>query len=375
MNSMAEQLTSRIEAIRSHRRQLETILSSMNEGVVLVDSLFRLKSMNPAAQDLFNVTTLTTRAGEPRALLEAIRNSELFNLVRRAHQEDSTRETSIVVYLSRPRYMHLSATPVEVENEPHVLVVLNDITRLKELERIRRDFVANVSHELKTPITSILGFVETLSDGAIEDREEAHRFLDIIASQSQRLNAIIEDLLQLSRLEQNQGEIHRESVSAHEIIDAVRSNVAFRAAERDILIRDEYQGRPTVLVAPGLVQQALTNLTDNAIKYCPPGSTVVLRVQRNSTEVVFSVADNGPGIPLVDQPRLFERFFRVDKARSRALGGTGLGLAIVKHIAQAHGGSVTVDSFPGRGSTFHLHLPQETITPGQERGEGFAGRR
>ena len=358
MNSMAEQLTSRIDAIRSHRQQLETILSSMNEGVILVDSLFRLKSMNTAAQRLFNVSTLMTHAGEPRALLEAIRNSELFDLVRRAHRADSSLETSIVVYLARSKYMHLTATPVEVENEPHVLVVLNDITRLKELERIRRDFVANVSHELKTPITSILGFVETLSDGAIEDHQEAHRFLNMIAGQSHRLNAIIEDLLQLSRLEQNQGEIHRESALAHEIIDAVRSNVAFRAAERNIAIRDEYQGSPTVLLAPGLVQQALTNLTDNAIKYCPRGSTVVLRVQRKSTEVVFSVADDGPGIPLVDQPRLFERFFRVDKARSRTLGGTGLGLAIVKHIAQAHGGSVSVDSVPGRGSTFFLHLPQ-----------------
>ena len=359
MNSMASQLTARIDAIRSQRRQLEAILGSMVEGVILVDAQYRIQSMNAAARRLFAVDRLVTPTGEARTLLEVIRNSELYDLVRRTFSEENQQEARIVVYSSPIKHMQVHGTSLEIGEEPHVLIVMNDISRLHQLEQIRKEFVANVSHELKTPITSILGFVETLSEGALADPDEASRFLDIIANQSHRLNTIIEDLLQLSRLEQNREAIPRTGARAEEIVGRVKAALEHRAEEKAITLVDGYRGATDIIVAENLLEQALTNLVDNAIKYCPRGTTVHIDYVRTGSDAVFAVRDSGPGIPEADQPRLFERFFRVDKARSRALGGTGLGLAIVKHIAQAHEGHVEVDSAPGRGSTFRLVIPQE----------------
>ncbi|MFW5826578.1 MAG: HAMP domain-containing sensor histidine kinase [Alkalispirochaeta sp.] len=360
MNSMAAQLSTRIDAIRNQRQQLEAILEAMVEGVLLVDGYHRITSMNPAAQRLFHTSELTNRRGEYRTLLEVIRNSELFDLVRSTFATASQQERRIVIYSNPPRHMQVHGTPLEIGGEPHALVVLNDITRLNELEQIRKEFVANVSHELKTPITSILGFVETLSEGALEETDQAHRFLDIIANQTHRLNAIIEDLLQLSRLEQNHEQITTEEVQLQTLCRRVRDNVQFRAQEKQIRIR-EYPGTLTTARAAGsLLEQAITNLVDNAITYCPDGSTIDLTFERDADTLHITVADDGPGIPYVDQPRLFERFYRVDRARSRSMGGTGLGLAIVKHIAQAHGGSVAVESVPGQGSAFRISIPQTT---------------
>ncbi len=360
MNSMAAQLSTRIGAIRNQRQQLEAILAAMVEGVLLVDGYHRITSMNPAAQRLFHTAELRNDRGEYRTLLEVIRNSELFELVRSTFAERNQQERRIVIYSNPPRHMQVHGTPLEIGGEPHVLVVLNDITRLNELEQIRKEFVANVSHELKTPITSILGFVETLSEGALEETDQAHRFLDIIANQTHRLNAIIEDLLQLSRLEQNHQQITTEEIQLQALCRRVRDNVESRAQEKRIRIR-EYPGTLTTARAAGsLLEQAITNLVDNAITYCPEGTTIDLTFERDADALRITVADDGPGIPYVDQPRLFERFYRVDRARSRSLGGTGLGLAIVKHIAHAHGGSVAVESVPGQGSVFRISIPQTT---------------
>lgn len=362
MNSMASQLSARIDAIRNQRQQLEAILAAMVEGVLLVDSYHRITSMNPAAKRLFDVAQLTNNRGEFRALLEVIRNSDLFDLVRTTFQEDSQQERRIVIYANPVKHMQVHGTPLEIGGEPHVLVVLNDISRLHELEQIRKEFVANVSHELKTPITSILGFVETLSDGAIEDADEAQRFLQIIANQSHRLSAIIEDLLQLSRLEQSHQAITTEEIHLQELSRRIRDNVEPRAREKSITLREHPGTLTTAWAAGSLLEQAITNLVDNAITYCPERSTIDITFALSRNVLTVEVADDGPGIPLVDQPRLFERFYRVDRARSRALGGTGLGLAIVKHIAQAHGGSVEVESSPGQGSTFRLSIPQARPT-------------
>ncbi|MEX2445429.1 MAG: ATP-binding protein [Alkalispirochaeta sp.] len=358
MNSMAAQLSTRVSAIRNQRQQLEAILAAMVEGVLLIDSHHRITSMNPAARRLFDVTDLTNDRGEFRALLEVIRNSELFDLVRSTFDERNQQERRIIIYSNPPKHMQVHGTSLEIGGEPHVLVVLNDITRLHELEQIRKEFVANVSHELKTPITSILGFVETLSEGALEDTDEAHHFLEIIANQSHRLNAIIEDLLQLSRLEQSHQSITTEEVNLPALSQRIRSNAEPRAREKSITLRENPGNATTARAAASLLEQAITNLVDNAITYCPDESTIDIVFELRDGELIVAVTDNGPGIPSVDQPRLFERFYRVDRARSRALGGTGLGLAIVKHIAQAHGGSVTVESAPRRGSTFRISIPQ-----------------
>jgi two-component system phosphate regulon sensor histidine kinase PhoR len=241
------------------------------------------------------------------------------------------------------------------------VVVLNDVTRLRRLEKTRRDFVANVSHELRTPVTSIKGFVETLKDGALEDPEDAHRFVDIIARQADRLDAIIEDLLALARIErEHEGEeIDRYPTRVLGVVESAFFSVQGKADDRQVTLRSEGDPDLEAWINPPLLEQAIVNLVDNAVKYSDQQTTVLVRVEGEGEELAVRVIDEGHGISAEHLPRLFERFYRVDKGRSRAEGGTGLGLAIVKHIAIAHGGSVEVDSVPGEGTTFTLRLPRE----------------
>jgi two-component system phosphate regulon sensor histidine kinase PhoR len=239
------------------------------------------------------------------------------------------------------------------------VVVLNDVTRLKRLEAVRRDFVANVSHELKTPVTSIKGFTETLLDGASEDPEASRRFLRIIAGQADRLNSIIEDLLALSALEATrEGRPALEEADVCDVVTVAVEVCEPKAQAKGINIDTQCAGSVFAPINPPLLEQAVVNLIDNAVKYSPEGSEIGVRLEEIGDQVVIRVADHGPGIPREHLTRLFERFYRVDKARSRDLGGTGLGLSIVKHIAQVHGGRVSVESTLGRGSTFSIYLPR-----------------
>ena len=239
------------------------------------------------------------------------------------------------------------------------MVVLNDVTRLKRLEAVRRDFVANVSHELKTPVTSIKGFAETLEDGALDDPEAARRFVRIIAGQADRLNSIIEDLLALSTLEQSQDSplLQIEEADLCDVVGVALDVCGPKAEAKHIRLRETCPLSLLAPVSPPLLEQAVVNLIDNAVKYSPEGGTIDVILEATSDELVISVIDKGLGVAREHLPRLFERFYRVDSARSRDLGGTGLGLAIVKHIAQIHGGRVSVDSVVGQGSTFRIHLP------------------
>jgi two-component system phosphate regulon sensor histidine kinase PhoR len=237
--------------------------------------------------------------------------------------------------------------------------VLHDVTRLKRLENIRRDFVANVSHELKTPVTSIKGFVETLLDGAMHNPADAGRFLNIIAAQTERLGAIIDDLLMLSRVEQGAEKAAIELCPAPigPILEQAAAACQRKAAERRIELAVHCPAELSAAVNAPLLEQAVVNLVDNAVKYSPAGETIAIDAERSGEEIAIRVVDRGCGIPREHLSRVFERFYRVDKARSRELGGTGLGLSIVKHIAQVHGGRATVESVVGRGSTFTLWLP------------------
>jgi two-component system, OmpR family, phosphate regulon sensor histidine kinase PhoR len=238
------------------------------------------------------------------------------------------------------------------------VIVLNDVTRYRHLENLRRDFVANVSHELKTPIASIKGFVETLLDGALQSPDDAQRFLKIIASHAERLNNIIEDLLSLSKIEQSEeaANLPLVEVPLRPVLEAALRGCEPQASARKVSLELRCE-EILAHVNPPLMEQAIINLIDNAIKYSEPGGQVVVEAQQNASEVIVAVQDRGCGIATEHLPRLFERFYRVDRARSRKLGGTGLGLAIVKHIVQAHQGRVTVESTPGEGSTFSIHLP------------------
>jgi two-component system phosphate regulon sensor histidine kinase PhoR len=306
---------------------------------------------------------LATRVDDARGrlLTEAVRNADLQRFVDKTMSSQETLEGEIVLDLNGERALQAHGTLLRdaTGHELGVLVVLNDVTRLRLLERVRRDFVANVSHELKTPVTSIQGFVETLLDGAMDDKEECERFLRIIAKHAQRLGTIIEDLLTLSRLEAVTD--NNFTLQSGRIIDVVRAAVqacGAKAAERNVTVDVDVPETLEAVMNPTLLEQSLVNLLDNAIKFSDIGAPVRVTSSETNDEILLSVIDEGPGIDHTHVSRIFERFYRVDKARSRNLGGTGLGLAIVKHIAQVHQGYASVESTPGAGSTFSIHLPK-----------------
>jgi two-component system phosphate regulon sensor histidine kinase PhoR len=358
MNRMARQLHDRIHAITRQNSEQQAILSSMVEGVLAIDTNGSIIRANRAAADMLGVPLVDA---EGTSTQEAICNPAVRKFIARASAALEPVEEDIVTVDGKEKYLRLRGAVLHDSDgrAAGVVVVLNDVTRLRTLENMRREFVANVSHELKTPITSVKGFVETLQDGALHVREDAERFLGIISGELDRLNSIIEDLLLLSRVEQDteKKEILLEKSDMGSILEsAVQARVA-KADEKRIRVNLEYEEGLAVNASAPLLEHAVVNLVDNAIKYSGEASAVTITAARSNKEVLVSVTDTGCGIDREHIPRVFERFYRVDKARSRKLGGTGLGLAIVKHIVQVHGGYVTVYSVPGEGSTFSIHLP------------------
>jgi two-component system phosphate regulon sensor histidine kinase PhoR len=359
LNQMASQLDNRIKTIINQRNELETVLSSMREGVVAIDNKERIISMNQAAAVLFECDPVKS---QDKNIQEVVRNLPLQQFIRKAISGREPEEDDIVLYQNGERILNLKSSPLLDANKEQIgtLVVYNDVTQLRRLENMRRDFVANVSHEIKTPLTAIKGFVETLYRGKVEKPEETERFLGIIQKHVDRLSSIIEDLLSLSRIEQ-EDEGRTIQLERGYIEDVFKSAIQIcrpKAEEKEITINLICEEQLRSNFDPTLLEQAVVNLLDNAIKYSEPNSAIHLTANLNDSEVKIIVEDQGIGIAKKHLPRLFERFYRVDKARSRKLGGTGLGLAIVKHIAQAHGGQVTVKSTPGKGSTFTIHLPK-----------------
>jgi two-component system phosphate regulon sensor histidine kinase PhoR len=359
MNAMAEQLDRRIRTIIRQRQEQEAVLASMVEGVLAVDQQERLITLNQAGARLLRVDPETARQ---RPIPEVVRNPDLQDFVDRALASPRQLEGEIILRDTTPeRLLQLRGTVLrDLQGQAFgALIVLNDVTRLRRLEKARRDFVANVSHELKTPITSIKGFVETLLDGAMKEPEHALSFLEIIARHADRLNEIIDDLLSLSRIEQDseQGKIALASGRLKDVLGNAIQICRERAQAKDIEIELDCDDELAAQINAPLLEQAVVNLIDNAVKYSPAGRPVQVEARLETGEAVIQVRDQGPGIAPEHFSRLFERFYRVDAGRSRKVGGTGLGLAIVKHIAQAHGGYVTLQSAPGKGSTFLIHLP------------------
>jgi two-component system phosphate regulon sensor histidine kinase PhoR len=359
LNRMAAQLAEQIAVIMQQRNEQEAILESMHEGVLALDTQERVITVNRAAEALLGV--LATQA-KGHTIQEVVRNVALQRLLAAALHSTEAATADIVLRGSEERFLQATATALRDAQgrDIGVLVVLNDVTQLRRLENIRRDFVSNVSHELKTPITSIKGFVETLRDGALEDRAQAERFLGIIARHAERLHAIIEDLLALSRLEQGSDsyEIPRSESSLTDVIQAAILDCAARAEAQHVTVIPTCAAELRAAVNAPLLEQALVNLLDNAITYSNPDSRVWVHVRQEDSMLIIDVRDQGVGIPYDHLDRIFERFYRVDKARSRERGGTGLGLAIVKHIVQVHGGQVSVTSTVGQGSTFTLRIPR-----------------
>jgi len=357
MNGMADQLNDRISTVTRQRDEQNALLTCMVEAVIALDNERRFIRLNDAAEKLFQVKTAECIG---KNVFEVIRNADLLDIIDRTFESPEFVEGDVRLG-DRDLYLQGHGSVLHGEDGRRIgaLIVLNDITRLRKLEIVRRDFVANVSHELKTPITSIKGFVDTLFDTPVESDADREHFMAIIRRQTNRLQAIVEDLLSLSNIEHG---AERDEIEFSEgcVEDVIQNAVAAcegRADAKRVALDTDCRKDMVGSINSQLLEQAVVNLIDNAIRYSDEGTRIEIACELREKEIAIHVRDEGCGISEKHLPRLFERFYRVDKARSRELGGTGLGLAVVKHIATAHGGRVAVESEPGKGSTFSIFLP------------------
>lgn len=357
LNDTALHLEQSIHTLTDERNQSGAILRSMVEGVAVIDAKERVVFCNRAFAEILN---LDAARCEDRPLVELVRQADLLDLARRVLGGTENLQGSLTIGTVMPRSFAVTASPLPAP-EPGAngaVIVLHDITELRRLERVRQDFVANVSHEFRTPLTAIQGFSETLLGGALEDQKNNRRFLEIIRDHAARLGRLTDDLLKLARIEAGKLEVQFQPVSVAELVESCAATTLLKASHRDIALNLTYSpGLPAVRGDASLLREVLQNLLDNAVQYTPPGGSVDLTAATRDREAVITVADTGIGIPLADQERIFERFYRVDVARSREVGGTGLGLSIAKHIVEAHGGRLWVESTVGQGSQFHFSVP------------------
>jgi two-component system phosphate regulon sensor histidine kinase PhoR len=362
INQSADQLQERLAEIARERGRTDAILSSMDDGLFAVDHRGTVILANPS---LVRALDLSSPGG--RHYLEVVRQREVAELVEEVLRSGQRREAEVeLIQVGRAFTVTGVPFPGAEGTPPGAVLTFHDATERRRLERIRRDFVANASHELRTPLTSIRGFVEALEDGARSDPEKAERFLGKIRTHADRMAALVEDLLELSRLEAGQQASRPETVVPSEVAEDVVASLAGLAARKGITLRKLDRGAPTVVTDPDRLRRILENLVDNAVKYTPEGGRVEVTTSAGPEGGArLEVADDGPGIAGEHLARIFERFYRVDKARSRELGGTGLGLSIVRHLAESLGASVSVDSEPGRGSCFTVTVPaRRARTPG-----------
>ena len=358
MNQMATQLDERIRSMARQHNEQAAVLANMTEGVLAVDREQRILHINPAACRLFG---LKPEEGRGRHILEVVRHIALQEFVGLTLDSDGVVEKDLVFHDLEERHLQLHGAALKDETGTTIggLVVMNDVTRLKRLEAMRRDFVANVSHELKTPLTTLKGCVETLADGGVATPGDTQRFVGMMGRQVGRLEAMVEDLLALSRLEYEaeRGGIELMPGSVNEAVSRAVQSFSDRAAKKGIELVFEASKALRAPMDAALMEQAVGNLIDNAIKYSDEESRVSVSVGQEGGQVEIRVADEGIGIEKAHLDRIFERFYRVDPARSRAQGGTGLGLAIVKHIVLAHHGTISAESTPGQGSAFTIRIP------------------
>jgi len=356
LNRTAVALREKIERLGDEQAKVRTILDGMTEGVVALDDRGRLLLLNPAARAMFAVAN---EIAEGRPFLEVIRQKELLDLVSEVRASGAPARHELELGPPVNRVVAARGAPVGLGPEtPGVLLVLHDVTELRRLERVRSEFVANVSHELRTPLTCIKGYLETLLDGALDDRDHARRFLEVAGTHAERLDRLIDDLLELSNIESGRVTMVPMRLDLGEVVAGVAA----------MFERQTTQSRQTLerVVPPGVavhadrdrLVQILVNLVDNAVKFTPEGGRIRVEAETGPDgRVEIRVRDTGVGIPSTELPRITERFYRVDKTRSREVGGTGLGLAIVKHLVQAHGGELHIESALGHGTTVSFTLP------------------
>jgi two-component system, OmpR family, phosphate regulon sensor histidine kinase PhoR len=357
LNQTAARLDRTIRTLTEERNLSSAILGSMVEGVAVVNAAERLVFTNPGFASILGLDVPPVPGS---SLLEVVRQTELIGAVRRVLAGEPRVESEISTGTLRQHFFAATVASVRAGDTSGAVIVLHDITELRKLERIRRDFVANVSHEFRTPLTAIQGFAETLIAGALDDPQNRGRFLNIILEHARRLARLTEDLLKLSQMDADRLEIEIHSVKVSQLVESCYETARHRAAEKELtltLASGLSQNLPDVAGDARRLQEILQNLLDNAIQYTLPGGKIVLSAELKNDTVVFTVSDTGIGIPTADQPRIFERFYRVDAARSREAGGTGLGLAIAKHLVEVHGGRIWVESEVGVGSRFHFSVP------------------
>ena len=357
LNKMAQDIENKIREIKAQNQKLAAIFNSMIEGVIVIDKGGYIVSVNPTVEKIFSVLKKDV---EGKIFLEAVRNNDIAEVIGTILKKGKPVSAEITLIYPVRRIFEVNATPI-FDNDAigGCLVVIHDITEIRRLETVRSDFVANVSHELKTPLTSIKGFVETLLEGALDDKENNRNFLKIIQDHAERLNSLVDDLLSLSHLESKEITLNKKGFNLRQQLEEVVLGFKSQSKRLNIEISNDLPAGITVNADKDRIEQVFTNLIDNAIKFNKEKGFVRIYAQEVNGKIKVFVEDSGIGIPGKDISRIFERFYRVDKARSRELGGTGLGLSIVKHIVELHSGSIGVESTEGFGSKFWFILPKQ----------------
>ncbi len=366
ISDMAQELQTRLKQSEGEKHKIEAILRNMSDGLILTDTKGTILLSNVAIKNLFGVESSI----EGKTIMETLRNTELMEIINNVIESKDRMSREIEITHPRELYIMATATPFYSSNLGRelsgVVLTFHDITRLRKLEETRKDFVANVSHEIKTPITAIKGFAETLLEGALDDRENARKFLETIKNHSERLNSLVSDLLTLSKIELGEIRIEEKDVNLNDVVDAVFTTLREKANSKGLYLKKGIaQEIKEIKSDRDRLIQILLNLVDNGIKFTEKGGVTVkvksekLKVETGEEKdfVEISVEDTGIGVPKKHLQRLGERFYRVDRARSRELGGTGLGLAIVKHLVKAHGWEMKIESSEGQGTTVHLLCP------------------
>lgn len=355
LNESAGKLDLTIRTLKDERNLSGAILGSMVEGVAVVDGTDRLLFSNRAFAEILGLD-MAPKMGS--TLVESVRQPELIEAVRKVRGGPEAVHSEITIGTLRQRFFAVTVASVRAAENSGAVIVLHDITDLRKLERVRRDFVANVSHEFKTPLTAIQGFAETLLAGAMDDPQNRIRFLQIILDHSRRLARLTDDLLELSRMDADRVNLELDRLSVSQFIQTCVETTQRPAAEKNLRVAVNLKtSLPDISADRRRLAEVLQNLLDNAVQYTPSGGRITVSASSDGEEVEFTVSDTGIGIPTVDQSRIFERFYRVDVARSREVGGTGLGLSIAKHLVEAHGGRIWVESEVGQGSQFHFTVP------------------